>query len=298
MRLMTSCRTVLAGLALVLLALVAVDSRPAHALDPNDPNDRIALTALKYEGSWGGQCWQFMKDVVREATGREVGFDYREGFFQAGAVEVTDIAQVRSGDIIQIVDDAWTSPDADYPGLHTSIVLTNLGGGRFDVIDSNQNWDEMVGLRPGYNPFDAATRYGLNVHFYRITGGEPGPAAAPGAAQPRGDEWRAGDTGVVNTPADCLNLRTGGGLGNQSSLPRRPHARDRARRIVVVGGRYWAKVHTDLAKAGLRPSTSRATWFPRRVPAQGLSSGSAPSRPPLPSISAPASITNRRGLQR
>ena len=35
---MTSCRTILAGLALVLLALVAVGSRPAHALDPNDPN--------------------------------------------------------------------------------------------------------------------------------------------------------------------------------------------------------------------------------------------------------------------
>ncbi|HEX6031562.1 MAG TPA: SH3 domain-containing protein [Tepidiformaceae bacterium] len=271
MRLMTSCRTILAGLALVLLALVAVGSRPAHALDPNDPNDRIALTALKYEGSWGGQCWQFVKDVVREATGREIGFDYREGFFQAGAIEVTDLAQVRSGDIIQIADDAWTSPDADYAGLHTSIVLTNLGDGSFDVIDSNQNWDEMVGLRPNYHPFDAAARYGLDVHFYRITGGEPGPAAAPGAAHPVGDEWRAGDTGVVNTPGDCLNLRTGGGLGNSvvACLSDRTRVTALAE-SVVVGGRYWAKVRTDAGAEGWV-----ATEYLTRdvVPATGAGAG-------------------------
>src|SRR5688572_2479017 len=167
---MTSRRTALAGLLVVLISLAGMGSRPARALDPEDANDRIALTALQYEGAWGGQCWQFMKDVVREATGVEIGFDYREGFLSAGAVEITDVSDVRAGDIIQVALDTWTSPDADYAGLHTSIVLTNLGDGTFDVIDSNQNFDEIVRLRPAYDPFAGAERYGLQVHIYRVSG--------------------------------------------------------------------------------------------------------------------------------
>jgi hypothetical protein len=233
-----------------VVSLVGLASRPASALDPENPHDRIALTALQYEGLWGGQCWQFMKDVVREATGAEIGFDYRQGYFDAGAVEITDLAAVRAGDIIQIALDSWTSPDADYPGLHTSIVLTNLGDGTFDVIDSNQNFDEMVRLRPGYDPFAAAARYGLQVHIYRIPGDGTAPAP-PAAVAPRGIAFAAGETGTVNTPGECLNLRTGGGLGN-SIITCLPHATrfTAIAETVAVQGRHWAKVRTAAGDEG------------------------------------------------
>lgn len=269
---MKSRRTALAGILVVLLALVGMGSRPASALDPDNQFDRIALTALQYEGGYGGQCWQFMKDVVREATGREIGFDYREGYFEAGAVEVTDITQVRSGDIIQIALDSWTAPDADYNGLHTSIVLTNLGGGYFDVVDSNQNYDGMVRLRPGYNPWAAADRYGLQVHIYRINGGTPVPtdATAP-TATVRGITFHAGETGAVNTPGECLNLRTGGGLGSSIVTCLKHGARFRViGESVLVGGRMWAKVRTD---DGLEGWLATEYLSKDTVPASGNGAG-------------------------
>ncbi|MGH2611250.1 MAG: SH3 domain-containing protein, partial [Tepidiformaceae bacterium] len=242
---------VLAGLLVVVIALAGLGSRQASALDPANPHDRIALTALQYEGAWGGQCWQFMKDVVREATGAEIGFDYRQGYFEAGAVEVTDLAEVRAGDIIQVALDSWTSPDADYPGLHTSIVLTNLGDGTFDVIDSNQNWDEMVRLRPDYNPFEAAARYGLQVHIYRIPGDGSTANLPPSAVPPSGAEFAAGETGTVNTPGECLRLRTGGGLGEGiiTCLPDGTRFTVIAK-TVAVGGRHWAKIRTEAGAEG------------------------------------------------
>jgi hypothetical protein len=235
----------------VLIALAGLGSQPASALDPGNPQDRIALTALEREGEWGGQCWQFMKDVVRAATGAEIGFDYRQGFFEAGAVEITDISQARAGDIVQVALDSWTSPDADYPGLHTSIILTNLGDGTFDVIDSNQNFDEIVRLRPGYDPFDAAARYGLQVHIYRILGDGNAVNLPPSAVSPSGDVFTAGESGTVNVPGECLNLRTGGGLGNGiiTCLPHGTRLTVIAE-TVAVNGRHWAKVRTQAGDEG------------------------------------------------
>lgn len=266
--------------------LAGLGSRPAIALDPENPNDRIALTALQYEGAWGGQCWQFMKDVVREATGVEIGFDYREGFFEEGAVEITDIAEVRAGDVIQIALDSWTSPDADYPGLHTSIVLTNLGDGTFDVIDSNQNFDEIVRLRPAYDPFDAAARYGLQVHIYRIATDGSGGAAPTGAAPPRGDFLSTGETGTVNTPGECLNLRTGAGLGNGiiGCLPHGTRFTVIAETVSVLG-RSWAKVRIE---GGLEGWVATEYVTKDTVPASGSAGGGPvlPFRSFAPALSA------------
>jgi hypothetical protein len=262
------------GLLIVLAAAVAgMASRDARALDPDNSNDRIALTALQYEGQWGGQCWQFMKNVVREATGAEIGFDYREGFFEAGAIEITDVSDVRAGDIIQTALDSWTAPDADYLGLHTAIVLTNLGDGTFDVIDSNQNFDEMVRLRPGYAPFETAERLGLQVHIYRMPGdvADRDPAL-PGLEKPsRGVYLRTGESGTVDTPGECLNLRIGGGLANGiiTCLPHGTHFTVVAE-TVSVNGRNWASVRTDDGYEGWI-----ATEFVTRdsVPASGGGGG-------------------------
>jgi len=197
-----------------LLAIaVAVFAVPGGATAQTESaNGPIASTALKYLGTQGGQCWTFMRQVVQEATGRTVGFDYRQGFFQAGAVEVT-ADQAQNGDIIQIDNDADTSPASYAPGQHTAIILENLGGGVFNAVDSNQNWDEMVRLRPNYNPYAMAAASGLQVHIYHIPGGglSDASAAAPASAGSN-TAWTVGDTGTVQADPGCLNLRAAAGL--------------------------------------------------------------------------------------
>lgn len=149
-----------------------------------------------------------MRQVVAEATGNQVGFDYRQGFFEAGAVEVSPDEAV-AGDIIQVARDSNTSPSASYSGLHTAIIMKNLGGGRFDAVDSNQNWDEMVALRPNYDPYTSAARNGLQVHIYRIPGG--GPGATPATAASAG--FGVGEFALVSADPGCLNLRDAAGTG-------------------------------------------------------------------------------------
>lgn len=199
-------RWTLIALALAALAPIALfGARPAEA--QSTQNGPIAATALKYVGTHGGQCWTFMASVVREATGHVVGGGgYRQAYFLAGATEVS-ASQARNGDIIQIASDAGGSSWGSYPGLHTAIILENLGGGRFNAVDSNQKWDEMVRLRPNYDPYAAAARYGLQVHIYRFPGGGPGESGSAPAIPAVDAAWAAGASAVVE-PGSCLNLRS------------------------------------------------------------------------------------------
>lgn len=195
----------LAAITLTMLVLLGA-ARPQQA--EAQSSSPIVDAAMRQLGTHGGQCWTFMREIVAEATGQQVGFDYRQGFFEAGAVEVS-AEEATAGDIIQIASDANTSPWASYPGLHTAIVMENLGGGVFNAIDSNQNWDEMVALRPGYNPYAAAARYGLQVHIYRIPSGSAGDAVPTATTT----DWSAGDSATVSAGGDCLNLRAAPALG-------------------------------------------------------------------------------------
>jgi uncharacterized protein YraI len=225
-------------LALSLLTTLALLPAPASAGDTG--NSPIAAAALRHLDTHGGQCWTFMQQVVSEATGRHVGNDYRQGYFDAGAVEVS-AADATNGDIIQIADDSNTSPWASYAGLHTAIILKNLGGGTFDAVDSNQNWDEMVHLRPNYNPYESAARNGLQVHIYRI------PAGGAGAADAGvGVSLAAGDHATVQSDPGCLNMRTDASLAGKvvDCLPTGTDA------TIVDGpvsadGYSWVKVETS-----------------------------------------------------
>jgi len=190
-------------LALAVLAPLSMGRTDEAAAE--EANGPIAAAAMRQLGTDGGQCWTFMQQVVAEATGRKVGFDYRAGYFEAGAVEVS-ISEAANGDIIQIAADSNSGAWASYPGLHTAIILKNLGDGRFDAIDSNQNWDEMVRMRTNYDPFASAARHGLQVHIYRIpVGNAPVAAAAPETAA----TFEAADVAKVAAGGDCLNLRSG-----------------------------------------------------------------------------------------
>ncbi len=236
------------ALAAILVAFVAAISLSAATLavagSPPPVTNPIAADALSYVGTYQGQCWPFMKKVVAETTGRQIGFDYRQGFFDAGAVEVSP-AQAQAGDIIQVANDANTAPNADYPGLHTAIILRNLGNGVFDVVDSNENFDGMVHERDGYSPGANAAAHGLSYHIYRIggTAGVGGPAPALQAVPPA--SFATGDRAVTNTPGDILNLRSGPGSNN----PVIGRLADRtavtlASAPVALGGYHWVQVTT------------------------------------------------------
>ena len=178
----------------------------------------IASRALQDLHTWVGQCFPWVRLVVQAATGRTMGFGYRSGYLQAGAIEIA-AADARDGDVIQLIDDSYTAPDADYVGIHTAIVLKNLGGGRYDAIDSNQQWDGIVRLRSNYDPFAAAARYSnINVHFYRFPGnaGSSAPAPPPDPVEAPAtmldQPLPSGSAAVVLTDSGCLRLRSAAGI--------------------------------------------------------------------------------------
>ena len=137
----------LAWVAVTILAVLAGVlgmSVPSHAVLPFD-NARMADIALSYVGqpgvnacrnagqgdAYAGQCKQFVNCIVVLAGGPMPGGgdDYAGSFVRAGGTEISEAEAVK-GDIIQ-----WGSGITR--SQHTAIVVTNFGGGRFDVVDSN-----------------------------------------------------------------------------------------------------------------------------------------------------------------
>ncbi len=186
-------------------AAAAGDTLPLRAnseLESVAGSSTIADAALQDLGTWQGQCFTWVKKVVDRATPYTMGYGYRDGYLGAGAIEVP-LDQAVRGDIIQLANDNALGANNFYLGLHTAIVLTPLGGGKFDVIDSNQNWDEIVRLRPGYDPVASAARYsGISARVYRFPG-----ASATGAPPPPATQLADGDPAVVDAGGDCLRLR-------------------------------------------------------------------------------------------
>lgn len=226
-------------------ASAAGDTRPpiaASELESVAGSSSIADAALQDLGTWQGQCFTWVKKVVDRATPYTMGFGYRDGYLGAGAVEVP-LSQAVRGDIIQLANDNALGSNSFYLGLHTAIVLENLGGGRFDVIDSNQNWDEIVRLRPGYDPLASAARYsGISARAYRFPGGSVTSAPPPPAA-----ELAAGDPAVVDAGGDCLRLRSAPSLsGTRIDCLPDGTAVSVTGAAVVADGLAWVPVDTYL----------------------------------------------------
>jgi uncharacterized repeat protein (TIGR02543 family) len=126
-------------------------------------NGTIADKGVSHDNQTGGQCKVFAQTVVREAGGT-LGAGYRQCYFNAGGTEISPGSALR-GDFIQLNNDS--NPENYYDGMHTAIVLQNLGSGNYQVVDSNWNLDEIVHIH-NWNPSNQASSHGLSAHFYRL----------------------------------------------------------------------------------------------------------------------------------
>lgn len=277
---MSPQRQILAGAlaaviaAFTLVGAVAADGEPVTSSSVTSQHP-IVRTALQYEGTHGGQCWTFVKAVVYEALGIQMGFDYHWGFLEegyfdrptgrpTGAIEV-GIDEGQPGDIIQFADPNDTHPWAEYPGLHTAIITGVVSPGVYSVIDSNAQWDEMVRWRERYDlrailearwndPFNGNPN--IRVRIYRfpvgdeqlVQGDVPAFARTPAAQQPP-RSFEGLRTAKVNTPGESLNLRADPGLGGEilRLLRHGTQVALLSNESQVVDGLAWVRVSTMTA---------------------------------------------------
>ncbi len=136
------------------------------------PNSSIAATAER--STDGGQCIIFVNNVLREVSGGRInlsawGHGYQRTYAVNGA-KLVSISRATRGDVIQVTPagtaDSWKGPE--FMPLHTAIIRRNLGGGNFDVIDSNWSHNGKV-QRHLLNPSSwAASRGGGIVKIWRF----------------------------------------------------------------------------------------------------------------------------------
>lgn len=249
----------------------------------------VTAWAASAVGQQQGECFPWVRRVVQSVLGVTIGNDYRLGYLQAGAVEVTPQA-ARAGDIIQIAKDADTSPFADYAGLHTALVIDNQGGGKFRVVDSNSNFDGIVRIRDGYDPGAAAARYpGLSFHVYRLPDRSPTLSTsptAPSGAPPALTVSTPGNLSIgggaeVAADGDCLRVRSIAGLSGAilGCLPT-------GMRVTVtqpgpeVDGYRWV----GISNGAIAGWASERYLRPMGAPTNGLVSETAPAPAPTPRI--------------
>ncbi|MEI6665967.1 MAG: hypothetical protein WCL53_07415 [Chloroflexota bacterium] len=224
---MTPARTprilvVFAALLAAFAFLLVLPGQVDAASTVNAPSSATLVTtsALAQLNSKQGECFPFVQRVMKAAIGRSIGSDYRLGYIQAGAIEVPLIA-AQVGDVLQLIDDKNTTPSADYPGMHTAIVLQNYGAGKFQVVDSNAQYDGVVRQRD-YEPMVVAARYSnISVHAYHLID-TPIPANATGSGAGVGGAGigsastssgpaialAPGVTATVVADGDCLRVRS------------------------------------------------------------------------------------------
>lgn len=196
-------------------------------------NAALADLALTYVGQWGGnatagtpdagsgQCRAFANAIVARVSGGTMRISYGANEFTAliaNGVEQS-VGSALKGDVIQ-----WPAS----VGLHTAIVVSNLGGGNFDVVDSNMNYDEIVrhhtlniGFRAGGRIFrlgqaSAPTADGSfirdtgNNATYRMAGGAPIYVSTwdvYGGPQPVNDLSPASISALPQYPRDGTYIR-------------------------------------------------------------------------------------------
>jgi hypothetical protein len=157
----------IAGAALPVNAYAApAGSASATRTADTATSDAIADRALARVGTHGGQCKQFANDMARLASGGSItlGGGYYSDYRREGGERVGAAEAVR-GDIIQL--NSPGSPDSFRSGMHTAIVVDNLGNNTFKVVDSNWVGPESVGTHV-WNPYTRAASRGLSVNIWHF----------------------------------------------------------------------------------------------------------------------------------
>jgi len=83
-----------------------------------------------------GECRAFVNCILRMVTGINVAYgsdDYQRAFREQGGQLISRTGGMR-GDVIQVGN-----------GIHTAIILSNLGNGTYEVVDSNAVAPHRVG---------------------------------------------------------------------------------------------------------------------------------------------------------
>lgn len=157
-------RRFLLTLVAMFMAMLSLTTT-AQASPTFNPVDAANLGTTR-TGQWGGQCKQWVNDIFRQASHGEValGGGYYSDYAREGGGRVDPNTAWR-GDVIQL-NKAWDR-DNYYGGMHTAIVLDNLGGGRFRVVDSNSQNDEIIRVHE-WNPHVSAANNGLEVNVWRF----------------------------------------------------------------------------------------------------------------------------------
>jgi uncharacterized protein YraI len=161
----------------------------------------------------------------------------------------------------------------------------------------------MVRLRPGYDPYGAASRYGLQVHIYRIPAG-PAPAAIPHTPP----TLVAGASAVVDAAGDCLNLRTS---ASTSASKIACLSGGTALKIlgapVSAGGMTWVQVQSPVGTgwvatqylsappSGSSTPAAAATPAATPTPTPDATPTSTPDAAPSPDVAAAAAPTSDGG---
>ncbi|MFJ6217096.1 hypothetical protein ACIQGZ_27750 [Streptomyces sp. NPDC092296] len=161
--------TAVSGLCLAGMAAIPATAYAAPAgstVSAQFSTSSIADRALEKVGGYGGQCKQFVNDVVQEATGGSVslGGGYYSDYRREGGHRVSAANAVK-GDVIQL--NSASDPDTFYSGMHTAIVVANLGHHNFKVVDSNWVGPTTVGTHT-WNPYNRAADKGLKVNIWHF----------------------------------------------------------------------------------------------------------------------------------
>ncbi len=259
----TSRRLILSAILAGVLAVVAF--QPSTAAGQSAGMDHPAVrVAANQVGNHGGQCKMFVRQVFAR-VGANIGPGYRAAYLNVGT-EI-DPANARAGDILQISHPA--NGEAFYPGMHTAIVIENLGNGTFKVVDSNFGGDERVRIH-NWTPRVPSH---LRLYAYRIDLGATGSSSSgssgsssnssPAADVPEAPDLAVGDEAIVATGTSCLNMRDGAGLNHS-----RIDCMESGGKLTVLSeptssnGFTWVKVQTESGQEGwvaaeyLRPAPS------------------------------------------
>jgi len=164
-----------------------VDATRAEAIT-NFPTATIAQDGLANVGQYGGECIAFAFNMIQQASGGTVTLPgtmaanggYYQSYPSAGGVSVS-VAAAQEGDVIQLYNPR--DQKNYYNGMHTAIIVSNLGGGSFDVVDSNWNWTTTVKHHTWSNVPGYAAGFGLNVGIWQFGATNPFSYRLNGAPQ-------------------------------------------------------------------------------------------------------------------